>query len=227
MQMSEPVHLTREQIAAVVAQRMEPRWIVNLGIGMPTLASSFVTPDMEITLTSENGLVGYSALAPEGLEDPDVVNAGVQYVLLEEGAAIVHHADSFALIRRGMVDVTVLGAYEVATDGSFANWKTQNDGRADLGGMGGAMDLAACAKRVFITMEHLTRDGQPRLVERCSLPITAPRGVKLVVTDIAVISLDDQGFVLEEYAPGWTPGAIQERTGAPLRVSESLRPIAV
>lgn len=224
---TERTRLTREQMGAVLAQRFQRRWIVNLGIGIPTMASSFVLPEDEITFTSENGVIGYGGLAPEGMEDPDVVNAGVQHVLLQEGAAIVHHADSFGLIRRGMVDVTCLGAYEVAKDGSFSNWKLSQDGRADLGGIGGAMDLAANAKQIFIAMEHTTRDGKPRLLERCNLPVTAPRGVKLVVTDIAVVSIDDEGFVLEEHAPGWTFDEIQALTGAPLRASENLRPVNV
>ncbi len=224
---TERVRLTREQMGAVIAQRFEHRWIVNLGIGIPTLASSFVLPDQEITFTSENGVIGYGGLAPDGLEDPDVVNAGVQHVVLEQGAAIIHHADSFGLIRRGLVDVTCLGAYEVAADGSFANWKLADDGHPELGGIGGAMDLAACAKQIFVAMEHVTRDGSPRLLEQCTLPVTAPRGVKLVVTDIAVVSIDDQGFVLEEHAPGWTLEEIQELTAAPLRASDSLRPIGI
>ncbi|MEZ4502359.1 MAG: CoA-transferase [Dehalococcoidia bacterium] len=219
--------LTRDQMGAVLAQHVEPGWIVNLGIGIPVLASNFLSWDEGITLTSENGVIGYGGLAAEGEEDTDLVNAGVQFTTLNPGGTIVHHADSFALIRRGLVDVTMLGAYEVAQDGSFANWKTTNDGMGNMGGIGGAMDLAACAKRVFVAMEHVTRDGQPRLVEHCSLPVTAPTGVKLVVTDLAVISLDAEGFVLEEYAPGVEIADIVAKTGAPLRVSDSVHPVAV
>src|SRR5690606_7983088 len=174
--------LTRDQMAAVLAQHIGSGWIVNLGIGIPTLVSNFLHPDQEITLHSENGVIGYGRVAGEGEEDPDTVNASaITAVTLDPGAAIVHHADSFAVIRRGMVDVTCLGAYEVAPDGSFANWKTTADEWSHLGGIGGAMDLAACAKQVYLALEHTTRDGQPRLLERCNLPVTAPTGVTLVV----------------------------------------------
>jgi 3-oxoacid CoA-transferase B subunit len=219
--------LTRDQMCAIAAQRLGHGWIVNLGVGIPTLVSNFIFPEHDITLTSENGVIGYGGLAGEGEQDPDVVNAGIEYATLNPGAAIVHHADSFALIRRGLVDVTVLGAYEVATDGSFANWKTSNDGRPDMGGIGGAMDLAACAKEIFIVMEHTTRDGKPRLVERCNLPVTGPRGVTLVVTEIAVVTVKDGHFVLEEHAPGYSAEEIQALTGAPLTISPTLRPVAV
>ncbi len=220
--------LDREQMAAILAQRLGTGWVVNLGVGMPTAVSNFVRPEQEIVFTSENGVIGYGRLAGEDEEDPDVVNAAaVQAVTLEPGASIVHHADSFALIRRGLVDVTCLGAYQVAPDGSFANWKTQDDGRADLGGIGGAMDLAACCKQVYVVMEHTTRDGQPRLVERCTLPVTAPSGVTLVVTSLAVVAVRDDRFVLEEHAPGYTAEEIRALTGAPLEVSPDLRRVGV
>ena len=219
--------LTRDQMGAVLAQRLEVGWIVNLGIGIPTLTSNFILDEQDITLTSENGVIGYGGLAAEGQEDPDIVNAGVQYATLNPGATIVHHADSFALIRRGMVDVTILGAYEVAPDGSFANWKTVDDGMPHMGGIGGAMDLAACAKQVFIAMEHTTRDGKPRLIEKCNLPVTAPRGVTLVVTELGVIAVGDGRFTLEEHAPGVTVEEIKAATGAPLEVSPNLRQVAV
>lgn len=219
--------LTRDQMGAVLAQRIQPGWIVNLGIGIPVLASNFLRPEDDVTLTSENGVIGYGGLAAEGEEDPDIVNAGVQFATLNLGATIVHHADSFALIRQGRVDVTILGAYEVARDGSFANWKLANDGMANMGGIGGAMDLAACAKQVFVAMEHLTRDGQPRLVERCSLPVTAPSGVTLVLTDLALVAVRGGEFILEEYAPGVEIADIVAATGAPLRISDTVRPISV
>lgn len=220
--------LTRDQMAAVLAQHLGDGWIVNLGIGIPTGVSNFLRPEQQIMLTSENGVVGYGRVAGEGEEDPDTVNASaVQSVTLNPGAAIVHHADSFAIIRRGMVDVTCLGAYQVAVDGSFANWKTMDDGEPMLGGIGGAMDLAACAQRVYLAMEHTTRDGEPRLLQRCTLPVTAPRGVSLVVTDLGVIAVRDGRFVLEQHAPGYTVAEIQAVTGAPLAVSPTLRPVAV
>jgi len=219
--------LTRDQMGAVLAQRIQPGWIVNLGIGIPILASNFLLPEDDVTLTSENGVFGYGGLAAEGQEDPDIVNAGVLYATLNPGATIVHHADAFALIRRGLVDVTILGAYQVALDGSFANWKTTDDGMAHMGGIGGAMDLAASAKQVWVAMAHTTRDGESRLVERCTLPVTAPRGVTMVVTDRAVVAVRDGEFVLEEYAPGFEIEEIVAATGAPLRVSDSVREIAL
>jgi 3-oxoacid CoA-transferase B subunit len=225
--MAEKQPLTRDQMGAILAQRIGHGWIVNLGIGIPTLASNFFTEDQDITLTSENGVIGYGGLAAEGQEDPDLVNAGVQFCTLNPGGTIVHHADSFALIRGGRVDVTCLGAYEVAVDGSFANYKTVDDGRGDLGGIGGAMDLASCAQRIFIAMEHTTRDGQPRLVQKCALPVTGPSGVNLVVTELGVILVENGKFILDEHAPGYTYEEIAAVTGAPIEKSPNLRPVAV
>ncbi len=225
--MADKQPLTRDQMGAVLAQHVGTGWIVNLGIGIPTLASNFFTDEQDITLTSENGVIGYGGLAAEGQEDPDLVNAGVQFTTLHPGGTIVHHADSFALIRSGRVDVTMLGAYEVAVDGSFANYKTIDDGRPDLGGIGGAMDLAACAKHIYIAMEHTTRDGQPRLVQKCALPVTGPSGVDLVVTELGVFSVGGGKFTLEEYAPGYTYEEIAAVTGAPLEKSPNLRQVSV
>lgn len=220
--------LTRDQMAAVLAQNMGYGWIVNLGIGIPTNVSNFLTPEQEIILHSENGVIGYGRLAGEGEEDLDTVNASAtQSVTLNPGAAIVHHADSFAVIRRGMVDVTCLGAYQVAQDGSFANWKTNSEPWNNLGGIGGAMDLAACAKQVYIAMEHTTREGEPRLVEKCSLPVTAPSGVTLVVTNMGVVAVRDGKFILEQHAPGFTAEEIQAATGARLEISPDFRRVSV
>ncbi len=220
--------LTRDQMAAVLAQNMGYGWIVNLGIGIPTNVSNFLTPDQEIVLHSENGVIGYGRLAGEGEEDPDIVNASAtQPVTLNPGASIVHHADSFAVIRRGMIDVTCLGAYQVAPDGSFANWKITNEPWNNLGGIGGAMDLASSAKQIYLAMDHTTRDGEPRLLEKCSLPVTAPFGVTLVVTNIAVIAVRNGNFILEQHAPGYTAEEIQAVTGAPLEVSPDFRRVAV
>ena len=218
--------LNRDQITAVLAQHIEPGWMVNLGVGMPTQVSNFVRPG-QVVFSSENGVIGYSALVQEGAEDRDVVNAGGQAVTLTPGATFVHHADAFALIRRGLVDVSVLGAYEVAQDGSFANWKTIDDEFSQLGGIGGAMDLAACAQQVWVTMDHTTRDGQPRLLEHCQLPVTAPSGATLVVTDRAVVAVRDGRFELLEHAPGFSVEEIQAATGAPLAISPDLHQIVV
>lgn len=219
--------LTRVEIAAVIAQRMQPGWIANLGIGIPTQASDFVDFNAGITLTSENGVIGYSRLAQPGAGDPDIVNAGGQQVNIVPGASFVHHADSFGLVRSGRLDVTVLGAYEAAADGSFANWRLSNAPWDNLGGIGGAMDLVARAKQIWLAMEHTTRDGKPRLLDRCSLPVTSPRGVTLIVTDIAVISVKGGRFLLEEHAPGYTAAEIASLTGAPLDISPTLREVSV
>ena len=228
MTTTEKQPLTRDQMAAVCAQHLGEGWNVNLGIGIPTLTSNFIREEMQVTLSSENGVIGYGVLAGEGEEDTDVVNAGVQYVTLNPGAAIVHHADSFALIRSGKIDVSILGAYEVAIDGSFANWKTRNEPSNGLGGIGGAMDLAACAKQIYVAMQHTTRDGAPRLVTECSLPVTAPAGaVTLVVTDIAVVRVAGGEFTLEQVAPGYTEDDIRQVTEGKLSISPSLHEMSV
>jgi 3-oxoacid CoA-transferase B subunit len=220
MTMSEKPRLARQAMCDRLAMEFQDTWIVNLGVGMPTLCSNYVDPHKHLIFHSENGVIGYGPLAPTGEEDRYLVNAGGQYVTATPGMAIVHHADSFALIRKGMVDVTVMGAYEVAENGDFANWRVPiHKG----GGIGGAMDLAACAKRVFIAMEHTTREGQPRLRKRCTLPITAPGVVKLVVTDLGLFAVTPQGLTLREYAPGWTPEEIQEHTEARLIIADDLR----
>jgi len=194
----------------------QDEWIVNLGVGMPTLCSNYTDSSKEIIFHSENGVIGYGPLAEEGKEDKHLVNAGGQNVTAVPGMAIVHHADSFALIRGGMVDVTVMGAYEVAENGDFANWRIPT---RKGGGIGGAMDLAACAKRVFIAMEHTTREGSPRLLKKCNLPVTAPSAVKLLATDLGLFEIASEGFILKEYAPGWTLEEIQAETEAKLTLA--------
>ncbi len=218
--MAEKPRLARQAMCDRLAMEFQDEWIVNLGVGMPTLCSNYVDPSKSLIFHSENGVIGYGPLATEENKDPYLVNAGGQNVTAVPGLAIVHHADSFALIRKGMVDVTVLGAYEVAENGDFANWRIPT---RKGGGIGGAMDLAACAKRVFIAMEHTTREGHPRLLKRCTLPITAPKAAKLVATDLGLFTITPQGFQLLEHAPGWTPEEIQELTEARFSVSEQLR----
>ena len=217
--------LSREQMAAVIARRLKPGWVVNLGIGIPTLTSSFLRPEDGVLLSSENGVVGYGALASEDV-DPDVVNAGVQAVTLEPGSAILDHSASFALIRGGRLDCAVLGAYEVAANGSFSNWSAS--GEPGLGGIGGAMDLAAGAQRLWVTMEHTTREGIPRLVKHCTLPITAgPGHISLIVTDLAVIEVSISGLVMREHAPTVDPKRIRTLTQAPLEFHSDLVPIDI
>ncbi|MCK9496193.1 MAG: 3-oxoacid CoA-transferase subunit A [Dehalococcoidia bacterium] len=221
--------LTRQELAAVIAQRLQPGWLVNLGIGIPTFASNYVREGDDITFTSENGVVGYSRLAGPDEVDLDVVNAGGQPVTLVRGASFVHHADSFGVVRSGRLDVTVLGAYEASADGSFANWRLHEVGEPfdHLGGIGGAMDLVARAKQVWLAMEHTTREGGPRLLERCTLALTGKGCVTLIVTDLGVVSVQGGRFVLEEHAPGHTFEEIAALTGGPIEASPDLRPVDV
>ena len=218
----EKAPLTRQAMANRLAMEFQDGWVVNLGVGIPTLCSNFDFKDKTVILHSENGVIGYGPIVPEGQEDLHLVNAGRQYISIVPGTAIVHHADSFSIIRGGYVDVTVLGAYEVAENGEFANWKRK--GRKG-GGIGGAMDLAVGAKRVFIAMEHTTRDGDPRLLSRCSLPVTAVAVVKLVVTNLGLFEVTSDGFLLKEIAPGYTPEQVQSVTEARLTVSGDLKEV--
>jgi 3-oxoacid CoA-transferase B subunit len=218
--MTDKPKLTRQAMCDRLAMEFQDGWIVNLGVGMPTLCSNYVDPTKSIINQSENGVIGYGPLAAEGEEDRHLVNAGGQHVTAQPGMGIVHHADSFTIIRGGMIDVTVMGAYEVAENGDFANWRIPT---RKGGGIGGAMDLAACAKRVFIAMEHTQRNGAPRMLHRCKLPITAPGVVKLVSTDLGLFELTPEGLMLREYAPGWTPEDIQELTEAKLTIADDLR----
>lgn len=213
--MSEAKGLTRQQMCDRLAMEFRDGWIVNLGVGIPTLCSNYLFGEKAIIFHSENGVIGYGPLAASDDEDLHLVNAGGQHVTLNSGAAIVHHADAFAMIRSGRIDATVLGAYEVAESGDFANWKMPGQ---KGGGIGGAMDLAACAKQVFVTMEHMTRDGRPRLVERCTLPVTARGAVDLVVTNYGLFEITPDGVVLKEIAPGLSIDEVKATTGCRLIV---------
>ena len=214
--------LERQVMCDRLAMEFQDGWIVNLGVGMPTLCSNYVDTSKEIITHSENGVIGYGPIAEDGKEDRHLVNASGQFVTSQPGMSIVHHADSFGVIRGGMVDVTVMGAYEVSENGDFANWRIPT---RKGGGIGGAMDLAACAKRVFIALEHVTREGEPRLLNRCKLPITAPAVAKMVVTDLGLFEVTPEGFKLLENAPGWSPEDIQEVTEAKLIIADDLREI--
>lgn len=218
--MTDRTKLSRQAMCDRLAMEFQDEWIVNLGVGMPTLCSNYIDSNKTITFHSENGVIGYGPLAKENEGDRHLVNAGGEHVTVQPGMAIVHHADSFGLIRSGRVDVTVMGAYEVAENGDFANWRLPPQ---KGGGIGGAMDLAACAKRVFIALEHLTRRNEPRLLKRCKLPITAPGVVSMVSTDLGLFKVTAQGFELLEYAPGWSPTDIQELTEAKMIISEDLK----
>ena len=222
--MADEKGLTRQQMANLLAAEFQDGWIVNLGVGIPTMCSNADFGDRVITLHSENGVIGYGPMAGEGHEDRHLVNAGGQHVTINPGAAIVHHADSFALIRSGRIDVTVMGAYEVSGSGDFANWKLKG---AKGGGIGGAMDLAACAQRVFIIMEHTTRDGAPRIVEKCTLPITAPGVVEMVATNYGLFSVGPEGVTIRAIAPNITLDEVKTATGCTVHVPTDLRVVAV
>ncbi|MBX6376363.1 MAG: 3-oxoacid CoA-transferase subunit B [Acetobacteraceae bacterium] len=203
----------RQQMADRIAQEFQDGWIVNLGVGLPTLCSNTDIGDREVIYHSENGVIGYGPIAAPGTEDLNLVNAGGQNVTLKPGAAVVHHADSFAIIRGGRIDATVMGAYEVACNGDFANWKIAG---AKGGGIGGAMDLAACAKRVFIILEHTTRDGKPRLVRQCALPVTARGVVTLAATNFGLFEPTGEAFRVRDLAPGVTLEEVRAATGCPV-----------
>ena len=221
--MSDSKGLTRQQMCNRLAKEFADGWIVNLGVGIPTMCSNSDFGDRMITFHAENGVIGYGPIAEEGHEDRHLVNAGGQNVTFKPGMAIVHHADSFALIRAGKINVTVMGAYEVSEKGDFANWKLKG---AKGGGIGGAMDLAACAQRVFIVMEHVTRTGAPRIVRECSLPITAPGVVKMVATNYGLFAIDKSGVTMREIAPGLTVDEVRAATGCPLIVPDNLKIVA-
>lgn len=204
---------SRPQMAERLAREFEDGWIVNLGVGMPTLLADVDMGEREIVFHAENGVIGFGPVAPEGQEDIHLVDASRRYVTLPPGGAIVDHADSFALIRSGRIDVTVLGSYEVAANRDFANWKVKG---AKGGVIGGAMDLAACAKHVFLMMEHRTRQGAPRLLAQCSLPVTARGVVSLVVTEFGLFEPTGDAFKVRELAPGTTMDEVRAATAAPV-----------
>jgi len=220
--MTDKQPLDRQTMADRIAMEFQDGWVVNLGIGIPTLCANFVHTDKEIVYQAENGLLNYGPMAVDGEEDRWLVNAGGQYVLPLPGMATMDHGDSFALIRSGYVDVTVLGAYEVAANGDFANWRIL--GRKG-GGIGGAMDLAVGAKNVYVIMDHTTRDGQARLLERCALPLTAVGVVKLVSTNLGLVEITPSGFLLREIAPDYEPEEVQALTGADLAIASDLRTV--
>jgi 3-oxoadipate CoA-transferase beta subunit len=206
--------LSRNQMAARVAADIPEGWYVNLGVGIPTLVADNVPPEREVIFHSENGILGTGpAPAPDAI-DPWLINAGKQYVTLRTGGAYFDHATSFGMIRGGHLDLCVLGAFEVAENGDIANWATSGSDTPPA--VGGAMDLAVASKRLWIMMEHTTKDGRPRLVRRCSYPLTALGTVKRVFTNLAVLDITPNGFAVAEMIPGLTLEALQARTEAKL-----------
>ena len=216
--------LSREQIAQRAAQELRHGFAVNLGIGIPTLVANYVPPGVEIIIHAENGVLGCGPLAEEGKEDPDLINAGAQYITLRPGACCFDSAMSFAMIRGGHLDMTILGGFQVSARGDLANWIVPGRG---YGNIGGAMDLVNGAKRVVVTMEHCAKNGEPKIVEECSYPLTGIGCVDMVITDLAVVAVTEEGLVLLEVAPGMSTDMVQERTGAPLRVAADVRDIVL
>lgn len=207
--------LTRDLMALRALREIPDGAIVNLGLGMPNLLADLLPPDRDIWLHAENGVLGFGPYAGQSEADRDVVNAGGQGVTLRPGASFFDSAESFTLVRGGRLDVAVLGGMQVAENGDLANWVVPERG---LGGIGGAMDIAASARKLIILMEHTTKNGRPRLLRRCTYPLTAAGCVDVVITDLAVIAVTPSGFELREVAPGVTPADVQELTDAPLAV---------
>lgn len=205
----------RTQMAARVAQDIPEGWFVNLGIGIPTMVADHVPVEREVILHSENGILGMGPAPEKDKVNAWLVNAGKQPVTLRPGGSFFHHADSFGMIRGGHIDLCVLGAFEVAENGDIANWATSENDTAPA--VGGAMDLAAGAKRLWVVMEHTTKDGAPKLVERCSYPLTAMGAVQRVYTNLAVLDVvAGRGFVVKEIVPGLSLADLQAKTAATL-----------
>ena len=206
-------------MALRVVQELQEGMVVNLGVGIPTLVSDYIPTDGSILMHAENGVIGYGPHPPEGQGDPNLVNAGGERVTLIPGAAFVHHTDSFAIIRGGHLDVTVLGGMQVSEKGDLANWTTPTRG---LGSPGGAVDLAMGAKTVIVVMGHTSKSGEPKLVKECTYPLTGRECVDLVVTDLGLFRMTSEGLVLTEIAPGWTPDEVKALTEARFIISPDL-----
>ena len=205
---------TKDQMAALIARDIADGAVVNLGIGMPTLVANHLGAGKEVMLHSENGIIGMGPAPAAGHEDYDLINAGKQPVTLLPGGVFFHHADSFAMMRGGHIDICVLGAFQVAANGDLANWHT---GQADaIPAVGGAMDLATGAKKTWVMMEHTTKGGEPKIVPRCTYPITGLGCVSRLYTDLAILDITAAGVVVREMAEGVDFTALQACTGAPL-----------
>ena len=211
--------LDREIVAMRVARELQDGDVVNLGIGIPTLCSQFIPEGRSVVYHSESGVLGYGPMAEPGEEDIDLINAGGQFLAMNPGMAFFNSVEGFAMIRGGHIDVAVLGAMQVSERGDLANWMLPQRG---IGNVGGAMDLAVGAKRIIAALEHTDRGGNPKIVRECSFPLTAPGCVSLIVTDIAVMSVESDGLLLTEVAPGWTADDVQAITEPTLAISPDL-----
>ena len=215
--------LNRLQIPWRAAQDIEEGMLVNLGLGMPVAVADYIRPEVDVFIQSENGVIGVGPLAAPDRADTDLVDAGSRRVTIRPGASIVDSSWSFAMIRGGHVDVAILGAFEVAANGDLANWDMRLPNKGPL--VGGAMDLAACARSVWVIMEHVTRKGAPRLLSSCTLPLTAVRCVKRIYTDLAVVDATPAGMVVRETLAGLSEADLRARTGAPLVFAPDCRPL--
>jgi 3-oxoadipate CoA-transferase beta subunit len=213
--------LTREQMAWRAAQDLPEGAYVNLGIGIPTLAASYVPPGREVIFHSENGILGMGPKPEPGQEDPYMVDAGKNKTTLVAGGCFVHHADAFLMIRGGHIDVSLLGAFEVSEKGDLANWTTEDP--AFPPGVGGAMDLAVGARQVRVIMEHTSKKGEPRILKHCTYPLTAPACVKRIYTNLAVIDVTPQGLLVLEMVPGMTLEQLQGMTEPKLQLADGCR----
>ena len=216
--------LNRETIAMRIAKEIPNNSYVNLGIGIPTLVSQFTNPDQNIVFHSENGVLNYGSLAEVEEEDPNLINAGGQFLKPTVGMAFFNSADAFAMIRGGHIDISVLGALQISAKGDLANWMIPERG---IGNIGGAMDLATGAKKLIVAMEHTDRNNNPKIVTKCSYPLTVPECVDLIVTDLCVISIESQRLIVKEIAPGWNKDEIQNLTEAKLLFDNNITEITL